>query len=112
MSDYDDSKAKKDSSSWKKSSKHLSTSLLNLNHDDYEEKDAMKMSKNLNSSTLSLHIAAYEDSNESVGNSDHAKNEGSKKKDEKSRDLIRKWDKAKQFFSGSLSFIQVILNVN
>uniref|UniRef100_A0AC34G6L0 Uncharacterized protein n=1 Tax=Panagrolaimus sp. ES5 TaxID=591445 RepID=A0AC34G6L0_9BILA len=56
-----DLKAKKESSSWKKSNKHLSPNFLHRNKES-DEKHEFKKSKNSNNSTLSLHIAAYEDS--------------------------------------------------
>ena len=101
MSDFNDSKARKDSSSWKKSNKHLSSNLLNLACDDSEGSDKFKSAKTLNRSTLSLHIAAYENSNESIDDSGSAAKLGG---------LANKWDKAKQIFTGSSTITQVVFS--
>uniref|UniRef100_A0AC34FQT0 Uncharacterized protein n=1 Tax=Panagrolaimus sp. ES5 TaxID=591445 RepID=A0AC34FQT0_9BILA len=55
----------------------------------------------INSSTLSLHIAAYENSNES----DSADSESFKKKSEKTS-FIKKWKNVKQVFNGTTTIVQ------
>uniref|UniRef100_A0AC34FUK7 Uncharacterized protein n=1 Tax=Panagrolaimus sp. ES5 TaxID=591445 RepID=A0AC34FUK7_9BILA len=64
LSDFTDSvdlQAKRESSSWNKSNKHLSSNILNLKQKS-EEKDELEKPKNTNRSTLSLHITAFENS--------------------------------------------------
>ena len=99
MLDFDDcSKVKQDSTFWSKSNKYLSS--LNISDGNSEGKNAFKKVKSRNSSTLSLHIAAYENSNETVAS--NASGEES---------MVKKWKKAKQIFTGLPSAIQVIFNI-
>uniref|UniRef100_A0AC34F3A2 C2H2-type domain-containing protein n=1 Tax=Panagrolaimus sp. ES5 TaxID=591445 RepID=A0AC34F3A2_9BILA len=94
LSDFTEStdlKAKKDSYSWNKSSKHLSTSFLNF-HQKSEEQHEFKESKNTNKSTLSLHIAAYEN----LVEDDKDDSKRKKKRVDKTSKLV---------FTGSSSFI-------
>uniref|UniRef100_A0AC34F4B0 Uncharacterized protein n=1 Tax=Panagrolaimus sp. ES5 TaxID=591445 RepID=A0AC34F4B0_9BILA len=81
LSDFDNSRTRKDLNSWKKSNKSLSSRFLN--HDcgilggKYEVK---KEGKYVNNSTLSLHIASYEATNDPL----NEENECLEKKNEKS----------------------------
>uniref|UniRef100_A0AC34FZU1 Uncharacterized protein n=1 Tax=Panagrolaimus sp. ES5 TaxID=591445 RepID=A0AC34FZU1_9BILA len=96
---YDDLKAKKDL--WNKSSKELSSHLLNFNQESKEQNELKKL-KDLNNSTLSLHIAAYENSNE---DSDGGETESFKSKNQKTT-LNKKWKTSKQAFNSSSLFDQ------
>uniref|UniRef100_A0AC34FT59 Uncharacterized protein n=1 Tax=Panagrolaimus sp. ES5 TaxID=591445 RepID=A0AC34FT59_9BILA len=102
--DSHDLQAKRESSFWNKSNKHLSSNYLNLNQES-EEKQEFKYAKNLNNSTLSLHIAAYENSSEvDSDNSNSGENEGLKSKRE-GKHLIKKWSFSNEIYTGSSSLI-------
>uniref|UniRef100_A0A914PH36 Uncharacterized protein n=1 Tax=Panagrolaimus davidi TaxID=227884 RepID=A0A914PH36_9BILA len=64
MSDFENSKSKTDSHSWKNSTRHLPTSLLNCGDDNYKRKDGLAKGNSVDNSTISLHIAASENSTE------------------------------------------------
>uniref|UniRef100_A0AC34FUH8 Uncharacterized protein n=1 Tax=Panagrolaimus sp. ES5 TaxID=591445 RepID=A0AC34FUH8_9BILA len=88
--DYNDLREKENSTLWKKSNKHLSSSLMNLDY-GFDKKDKFKKKENsiTNISTLALHIACYENTMEAEADSETAGKEdlkGSKK------GLIKKWD--------------------
>ena len=107
MPDFDNSKAKKDSHVWNKSSNHFSSSFINTDRNSREKDEIKKDSiSNINSSTLSLHIAAYEKATED--RSDGPVDDEMKVVKMKGSGLIKKWEAAKQFFNGSTTIIQVI----
>uniref|UniRef100_A0AC34FUW0 Tetratricopeptide repeat protein n=1 Tax=Panagrolaimus sp. ES5 TaxID=591445 RepID=A0AC34FUW0_9BILA len=96
-----DSRTSKCSNPWNKSDKHLSSKFLNVHCDVSERTDSKKArSASATNSTFSLHIAAYENSTEDANDSDGGEVEKEK------LGLIRKWQKAKEFVSGSSSVIQ------
>uniref|UniRef100_A0AC34GNJ8 Uncharacterized protein n=1 Tax=Panagrolaimus sp. ES5 TaxID=591445 RepID=A0AC34GNJ8_9BILA len=103
LSDFTDSndlQAKKDSYSWNKTNKHLSSNFLNLNQES-EAQHEFKKSKSTNNSTLFLHIAAYEND---TADSNDSNTGGSKSKNEKMT-LIKKRRASKQFLTDSSSLI-------
>uniref|UniRef100_A0AC34F3X8 Uncharacterized protein n=1 Tax=Panagrolaimus sp. ES5 TaxID=591445 RepID=A0AC34F3X8_9BILA len=83
LSCFDNSRAKKDLNSWKKSNK--SSHFLNLDCGIPGEKDKVKKEgkySSIKNSTLSLHIASYEATNEPLND----ENECLKKKNEKQQE--------------------------
>uniref|UniRef100_A0AC34FL98 Uncharacterized protein n=1 Tax=Panagrolaimus sp. ES5 TaxID=591445 RepID=A0AC34FL98_9BILA len=97
VTDSNDLKAKKESKcSWNKSNNYLSSSFSNL-HWVFGEQNKFKGTNSVNSSTLSLHITAYENSNEA----DTADTECRGNKT-----LAKKLENIKQGFVGTSSFTQ------
>uniref|UniRef100_A0AC34GNB0 Uncharacterized protein n=1 Tax=Panagrolaimus sp. ES5 TaxID=591445 RepID=A0AC34GNB0_9BILA len=106
LSNFDNSHAKKDLSSWNKSNKCLSSRFLDLDCGIPGEKDEIKEAKDSsinNSSTLSLNIASYEATNDILNN----ENECLEKKGAKSA-FSKTCTNAKQLFAGSPSLNQNI----
>uniref|UniRef100_A0AC34FX15 Uncharacterized protein n=1 Tax=Panagrolaimus sp. ES5 TaxID=591445 RepID=A0AC34FX15_9BILA len=106
LSDFDNSRTRKDLNSWNKSNKSLSSHFLNFGCGIPEEKAEVKKEgkdSNVNSSTLSLHIASYEATNDPLND----KNECLKEKSEKSA-FYKTCTNAKQFLAGSPSLNQNI----
>uniref|UniRef100_A0AC34FXN0 Uncharacterized protein n=1 Tax=Panagrolaimus sp. ES5 TaxID=591445 RepID=A0AC34FXN0_9BILA len=83
---------KESKTSWKKFNKHSSTNYLNVYTNPKEEKQQLQRCK---SQTLSLHIAAYENSNDNNGND----NGGNNKLPKKKSDILTKWNILKNVFS-------------
>uniref|UniRef100_A0AC34G1D1 Uncharacterized protein n=1 Tax=Panagrolaimus sp. ES5 TaxID=591445 RepID=A0AC34G1D1_9BILA len=88
---------KKDSNAWK-SDYYLPSNFMNLSRESGEQREFKKAESAKSSSTLSLHIAAYENLNETSANS------GSHKQS----NLIKKRKPSKQFFTDSTEIVQVI----
>uniref|UniRef100_A0AC34FGS5 USP domain-containing protein n=1 Tax=Panagrolaimus sp. ES5 TaxID=591445 RepID=A0AC34FGS5_9BILA len=102
----DNLQVNKGSNLWnKKSSKHLSTNFLNLNHDS-EEKNEIKKASNLNNSTLSLHITAYENSFLEASSNNNNDDEREDFKNSERKGFIKKWQITKHVFASSSSFFQ------
>uniref|UniRef100_A0AC34F9S9 ATP-dependent RNA helicase n=1 Tax=Panagrolaimus sp. ES5 TaxID=591445 RepID=A0AC34F9S9_9BILA len=95
--DVNESQKCKDSISWKKSDKKLSTSVLD--HSSIDRRKELSLNDknlNLNKSTLSLHIAAYENSVEATSDANFDGNNELKTSENKSG-FIKKF---KQVFGG------------
>uniref|UniRef100_A0AC34GP59 Uncharacterized protein n=1 Tax=Panagrolaimus sp. ES5 TaxID=591445 RepID=A0AC34GP59_9BILA len=105
LSDFDDSRARKDLNSWNKSNKSFSSRFLNLDCGFPVEKEEVKGEKDsaINNSTLSLRIACYEGTNDILND----ENECLEKKGVKSA-FNKTCTNAKQFFAGLPSFNQNI----
>uniref|UniRef100_A0AC34F2J8 NTF2 domain-containing protein n=1 Tax=Panagrolaimus sp. ES5 TaxID=591445 RepID=A0AC34F2J8_9BILA len=95
--------SRKGPNSWKKSSKNLTSNLLNADR-DLEENEFKKAKNGINSSTLSLHIAAYENSNE-ASNFNKVEKEAVKQKGE-TLSMPKKWGISNHFVGVPTSTIQ------
>uniref|UniRef100_A0AC34G583 Uncharacterized protein n=1 Tax=Panagrolaimus sp. ES5 TaxID=591445 RepID=A0AC34G583_9BILA len=100
LSDFTDSKARKNSKLWNKSdTKKLPFDYLSVHNASDKETLKQKDPKSANNSTLSLHIAAYENAIEASNDFSETEMKGTKSS------LIKKLKNAKQIFDGSSSSV-------